>query len=138
MVFGLQFTNDSKQKVELAIDVATLQLKYRVNSGSGWSAWKRADVDRNVDGSIASTVAHASRAGRADTADAFTTPVTVTFTGGASGTMVLDGSRNKMDVALALGDFMAGNNSVGAAVQQAISAKMDQHIQSHHTWISEP
>ena len=127
MIFGLQFSNDSKQQAQFSIDVDSLALWFRANDGTGWTEWRRADAARDSSGAITETVTEATKAKLAETANRFTTPVTVTFTGDVTGTMVIDGSRSAMEVHLKADEVIAeANQFAQAAIKAAIAAHYDQ------------
>lgn len=130
MIFGLSFTNDSKQQAQFSIDVAKKRLWFRANNGAGWTDWKRADVDRNSDGSLSEVAENAIKADRALKADAFTYPVTVTFTGGVSGSMVIDGSRRNMEVNL---DTVGTIDTAGGLAKVIANNAIIAHEERYHS-----
>jgi hypothetical protein len=121
IVFGLDFKNNSGEAMQFAVDTDTEHVKIRVTKNGQWTTWQRIDVKRKASGELDETVFEAKRA---ETADKFSTPVRLNFSGAVSGSLIFDGSTKDMNV----------NLSVGAAVSNAISSAISSHVSQYHSY----
>ena len=122
MIFGLQFKSDTGETAEIVIDTESMQLKFRATEGGEWRDWKRADVDRTPDGTLNEVVFETASAKKAEVANKWTNPVTVMFTGGAVGSVTLDGSEEKLSV----------NLDTSGPIEAAVNSAMDIHLKRYH------
>lgn len=92
--YGLHFVGSDKVPVQVRVHTKQTEIWARSAPNGEWTPWRRLDVTRNADGTLAEEVAEATHAKRADTALRLTYPMTVTFTGDVSGAVSFDGSVN--------------------------------------------
>ena len=92
--YGLHFYSDDKTPLQVAVDMSKQQVFARSCPNGEWTAWRRLDVMRNADGTLAEEVAEATHAKRADTAGKFARPMKIVFTGDVTGTASFDGSED--------------------------------------------
>lgn len=92
--YGLHFVGSDKIPVQVRVNTKKTEIWARSAPNGEWTPWRRLDVTRNTDGTLAEEVAEATHAKRADTALRLTYPMTLTFTGDASGNVSFDGSVN--------------------------------------------
>lgn len=93
--YGLHFVGSDKVPVQVRVNTKKTEIWARsAPNGGEWTRWRRLDVTRNDDGTLAEEVAEATHAKRADTALQLTYPMTLTFTGDVSGKVRFDGSVN--------------------------------------------
>lgn len=116
MLFGLTFKCDGETAQIRVTD--SMRLEFRVTKGGEWQAWKRADVERGADGSLAEAVMECVTARQAQK---FRTPMKITFSGDVTGAVTFDGSG---DVSCPL--------STSAAINAALSAAIDEHVRTYH------
>ena len=116
MLFGLTFKCDGETAQIRVTD--SMRLEFRVTKGGEWQAWKRADVERGADGSLAEAVMECVTARQAQKLRA---PMKITFSGDVTGAVSFDGSG---DVSCSL--------SASAAINAALSAAIDEHVRTYH------
>ena len=119
MIFGLDFKNDTGEAMQFAVNSETEEVLVRVTRGGTWRPWRRIDVKRTASGELDETVGAAKRA---ETADRFTHPVRLSFSGAVTGTASLDGATRELTI----------NLSIGQAIHNAISSAIAAHVNSHH------
>ena len=108
MLFGLHFISDTGQVCQVVVNTTTCHVFLRATINGAWSSWRRVDVERNADGTLAERVAEAAEAQRAGVAMRLQNPMRLALTGDAVGTVSFDGSQNvEMNVSLpALEDIL--------------------------------
>jgi hypothetical protein len=114
MLYGLTFDSDMAEDIQVHVDAKDCTVYARSTTGGGWSAWRRLDVKRLPDGTLDEKVNRTVGADKADKADRFTTPVTVTFTGDIAGELSFDGATQKITCNLTV-------PGVPEAIQKAIN-----------------
>lgn len=92
--YGLHFVGSDKVPVQVRVHTKQTEIWARSAPNGEWTPWRRLDVTRNADGTLAEEVAEATHAKRADTALRLTYPMTLTFAGDVSGAVSFDGSVN--------------------------------------------
>lgn len=93
--YGLHFVGSDKVPVQVRVHTKETEIWARsAPKGGEWTAWRRLDVTRNADGTLAEQVAEATCAKRADTALRLANPIKLTFTGDVTGGVSFDGSGN--------------------------------------------
>ncbi len=92
--YGLHFVGDDKVPVQVRVSTSNQQIWARSAPNGEWTAWRRLDVKRNLDGTLAEEVAEATHAKSADTAGRLKYPTKITFSGDVSGSVSFDGSVN--------------------------------------------
>lgn len=92
--YGLHFVGDDKTPVQVCVDTRKQRVFARSCPNGEWTAWRRLDVMRNADGTLAEEVAEATHAKRADAANRLSNPMKITFSGDVSGEVSFDGSVN--------------------------------------------
>lgn len=110
MFYGLHFTSDAGQVCQVRVNTANGHVHLRATHNGDWSAWRRVDVERNADGTLAEEVQDATNAKRADVAGRLSGSVTLTFEGDVSGIVRFDGSQGNISTTLkvpALADILS-------------------------------
>lgn len=92
--YGLHFVGDDKTPVQVCVDTRLQRVFARSCPNGEWTEWRRLDVMRNADGTLAEQVTEATHAKSADTAGRLKVPVRLIFTGDVSGEVRLDGSQD--------------------------------------------
>lgn len=117
MLFGLTFKcGGETAQIRIA---ENMQLQFRITENGEWKAWKRADVERAADGSLAEAVMESVTAKQAQK---LRTPMKITFEGDASGSVTFDGSAN-----------VACSLSMNAdVVNRVVDAAMSEHVRRYH------
>lgn len=92
--YGLHFVGDDKVPVQVRVSTSNQQIWARSAPNGTWTEWRRLDVRRNLDGTLAEEVAEATHAKSADTAGRLKYPTRITFLGDVSGSVSFDGSTN--------------------------------------------
>lgn len=93
--YGLHFVGSDKIPVQVRINTRKTEIWARsAPKGGEWTTWRRLDVTRNADGTLAEEVAESTHAKRADTALRLTYPMKLTFGGDVIGEVSFDGSAN--------------------------------------------
>ncbi len=78
--YGLHFVGNDKIPVQVRVNTDKTEIWARsAPNGGEWTPWRRLDVTRNPDGTLAEEVAEATYAKRADTATRFANPMKLTF-----------------------------------------------------------
>ncbi|MDR1685200.1 MAG: hypothetical protein LBR82_01960 [Desulfovibrio sp.] len=111
------------EDIQVHVDAADCTVYARstaTGAGGQWSAWRRLDTKRLPNGTLDETVKRTEEADRADKADKFTTPVTITFTGDIAGSLTFDGATQKITCHLTV-------PGVPAAIQAAINAAIPSY-----------
>lgn len=85
MFYGLHFTSDTGEALQVMLNTNGLKLYARATTGGGWGQWRRLDQEKN---DTSSTVEKAQSAGR------WTSPMTLHFGGDVSGSVTFDGSQD--------------------------------------------
>lgn len=115
MLFGLTFKcNGETAQIRIAND---LRLEFRITQNGEWQAWKRADVERAADGSLAEAVMESVTAKQAQK---LRTPMKITFEGDAAGSVTFDGSS---DVTCSL--------SING-MSDIVNSALDEHVRKYH------
>ena len=109
--YGLHFVGDDKVPVQVRISTSNQQICARSAPNGEWTEWRRLDVIRNLDGTLAEEVAEATHAKSADAAGRLKNQVKITFSGDVSGSVSFDGSAS---VACALS--IAGLGSLSSRI----------------------
>lgn len=94
LYYGLHFTSDDNTPLQVRVDTKTQQVFARSCPNGQWTAWRRLDVLRNPDGTLAEEVSEATHAKRADSAGRLSRPVKIIFAGDVSGEAIFDGSND--------------------------------------------
>jgi hypothetical protein len=123
MVFGLDFTNDSGEGMQFAVNTETEEVKIRVRQNGAWRTWQRIDVKRKPGGELDETVWEAKHA---EIADHFTSPVTLRFSGAVTGSAQFDGKTKDVPVNLGVGPET--RSVIASAVAEALTAHLLSHI----------
>lgn len=134
-IFGIIFSNGAGESAELAIEAGTNKLYLRTTNGGQWSTWVRVDAQRKATGELDETVWESQEAKRADIANKLATPVSITFTGGAKGSVSFDGSQASLTCDLNVDDAInaALNAQSGDTnVQKMISDAISSHVREWH------
>lgn len=92
--YGLHFVGSDKIPVQVRVNTKKTEIWARSAPNGEWTPWRRLDVTRNADGTLAEEVAEATHAKRADTANRLSNPMKITFSGDVSGEVGFDGSVN--------------------------------------------
>lgn len=92
--YGLHFVGSDKIPVQVRVNTKKTEIWARSAPNGEWTPWRRLDVTRNADGTLAEEVAEATHAKRADTALRLTYPMELSLTGDVSGEVSFDGSVN--------------------------------------------
>ena len=93
LYYGLHFTSDDRVPVQVRVDTSTQAVWARTAPrGGAWTEWRRLDVMRNPDGSLAERIAEAVHAQRSDTAGRLSRAMKLVVTGDATGTVSFDGA----------------------------------------------
>ncbi|EGW50111.1 hypothetical protein HMPREF1022_02933 [Desulfovibrio sp. 6_1_46AFAA] len=92
--YGLHFVGSDKIPVQVRVNTKKTEIWARSAPNGEWTPWRRLDVTRNADGTLAEEVAEATHAKRADTALRLTYPMKLSLTGDVSGEVSFDGSEN--------------------------------------------
>lgn len=93
--YGLHFVGSDKVPVQVRVNTKRTEIWARsAPNGGEWTPWRRLDVTRNADGTLAEEVAEATHAKRADTALRLAYPMKLTLAGDVSGEVSFDGSVN--------------------------------------------
>lgn len=92
--YGLHFVGDDKTPVQVCVDTRSQRVSARSCPNGEWTEWRRLDVMRNADGTLAEQVSEATHAKSADTAGRLKTAVLLKFTGDVSGQVRFDGSQD--------------------------------------------
>ena len=92
--YGLHFVGDDKVPVQVRVSTSNQQIWARSAPNGTWTEWRRLDVRRNLDGTLAEEVAEATHAKSADTAGRLKYQARITFSGDVSGSVSFDGSTN--------------------------------------------
>lgn len=92
--YGLHFVGDDKVPVQVRVSTSNQQIWARSAPNGTWTEWRRLDVRRNLDGTLAEEVAEATHAKSADTAGRLKYQTRITFSGDVSGSVSFDGSTN--------------------------------------------
>lgn len=121
MLFGLTFKcNGETAQIRIAND---LRLEFRITQNGEWQAWKRADVERAADGSLAEAVMESVTAKQAQK---LRTPMKITFEGDAAGSVAFDGSAN-----------VTCSLSMNAdVVNRAVDSAVSEHVRRYHGSVS--
>ena len=127
MYYGLNFSSDMGESIQLIVDLESLAVEARSTTGGEWREWRRLDTRRNADGSLNETVAGAISAQYAERADKFSQPVKVTFTGDISGALEFDGSERNITCNVTI-------PGVPAAILQAIQNAIQNAIPSSSSY----
>lgn len=90
--YGLHFVGDDKTPVQVCVDTRSQRVFARSCPNGEWTAWRRLDVMRNADGTLAEQVTEATHAKSADIAGRLKVPVRLNFVGAASAQVSFDGS----------------------------------------------
>ena len=90
--YGLHFVGDDKVPVQVRISTSNQQIWARSAPNGEWTEWRRLDVIRNLDGTLAEEVTEATHAKSADAAGRLKNQVKITFSGDVSGSVSFDGS----------------------------------------------
>lgn len=100
--FGLHWVSSDGRPLQIRVDTSSLEIWARSNpKGGEWTAWRRLDVRRLGDGTLAEKALEATSAKNADAADKLATPVRLELSGDAAGSCVFDGANNaKIELAL--------------------------------------
>ena len=106
--YGLHFVGDDKVPVQVRISTSNQQIWARSAPNGEWTEWRRLDVIRNLDGTLAEEVTEATHAKSADAAGRLKNQVKITFSGDVSGSVSFDGSAS---VACALSSAGLGSLS---------------------------
>ena len=109
--YGLHFVGDDKVPVQVRISTSNQQIWARSAPNGEWTEWRRLDVIRNLDGTLAEEVTEATHAKSADAAGRLKNHVKITFSGDVSGSVSFDGSAS---VACALS--IAGLGSLSSRI----------------------
>ena len=109
--YGLHFVGDDKVPVQVRISTSNQQIWARSAPNGEWTKWRRLDVIRNLDGTLAEEVTEATHAKSADAAGRLKNQVKITFSGDVSGSVSFDGSAS---VACALS--IAGLGSLSSRI----------------------
>ena len=109
--YGLHFVGDDKVPVQVRISTSNQQIWARSAPNGEWTEWRRLDVIRNLDGTLAEEVTEATHAKSADAAGRLKNQVKITFSGDVSGSVSFDGSAS---VACALS--IAGLGSLSSRI----------------------
>lgn len=120
MIFGLDFKNDSGERVQFAVNTENEEVRIRVTQNGQWRPWQRIDVKRKPGGEIDETVWQAKQA---ETADRFTTPIRLYLSGAVSGSAQFDGATENIGMHV----------SMGQAIHAAIAAAMQAHVDQYHS-----
>ncbi len=93
--YGLHFVGSDKVPVQVRVHTKNMEIWARsAPKGGEWTPWRRLDVTRNADGTLAEEVAEATYAKRANTALRLAHPVKLVFEGDVIGEVSFDGSAN--------------------------------------------
>ena len=92
--YGLHFIGEDKTPLQVRVDTSTLQVFARSCPNGQWTAWRRLDVIRNPDGTLAEEVAEATHAKRSDADGRLSSAVKIALTGDAQGEAFFDGSQH--------------------------------------------
>lgn len=109
--YGLHFVGDDKIPVQVRLSTSNQQIWARSAPNGEWTEWRRLDVKRNADGTLAEEVTEATHAKSADAAGRLKNQVKITFSGDVSGSVSFDGSAS---VACALS--IAGLGSLSSSI----------------------
>lgn len=90
--YGLHWTDDDGTPIQLILDLKKVRTWARSAPNGEWTAWRRLDVTRNADGTLAEEVAEATHAKQADTATSLYNPIRLTFNGDVTGNVQFNGS----------------------------------------------
>lgn len=129
MYYGLHFISDAKIPVQVRVDSASLRIWCRAAPNGEWGAWRRMDVDRKADGTLAEVVAESSHAKLADAAGRLRSPMRIDFVGGnVTGTVEFDGSQSAK---CALSANVTGG--IESEIKGAIKVAIEEHEQRYHS-----
>lgn len=123
--YGLHFTGSDHTPLQVRVDTRTQQVFARSCPNGQWTSWRRLDVLRNADGTLAEEVEEATHAKKADSAGRWTWPMRLTFTGDVTGQVMFDGSANK-SVKLSLTDEWREKIERVTARVEAIESEMNK------------
>ena len=90
--YGLHWTDDDGTPIQIILDLQKVRAWARSAPNGEWTAWRRLDVTRNADGTLAEEVAEATHAKHADKATSLYNPIRLTFNGDVSGSVKFNGS----------------------------------------------
>ena len=90
--YGLHWTDDDGTPIQLILDLKKVRAWARSAPNGEWTAWRRLDVTRNPDGTLAEEVAEATHAKHADKATSLYNPIKLIFTGDVKGEVKFNGS----------------------------------------------
>lgn len=92
--YGLHFVGDDGIPVQVRVSTSNQQIWARSAPNGEWTVWRRLDVKRNADGTLAEEVTEATHAKSADAAGRLKLQTKITFGGDVSGNVSFDGSAN--------------------------------------------
>ncbi len=92
--YGLHFVGDDRTPVQVCVDTRKQRVFARSCPNGEWTAWRRLDVTRNQDGTLAEQVSDATHAKSADTAVRLQNSPLLKFSGDVTGQAIFDGSSN--------------------------------------------
>nr|DAJ67744.1 MAG TPA: Dec protein, OB-Fold, Decoration, VIRAL PROTEIN [Caudoviricetes sp.] len=92
--YGLHFVGDDKTPVQVRVNTSNQQIWCRSCPKGEWTAWRRLDVERKLDGTLDEEVAESTHAKNADVAGKLRYAVRLEMTGDAFGEASFDGSQN--------------------------------------------
>lgn len=92
--YGLHWTDDDGTPIQIILDLKKVRAWARSAPNGEWTAWRRLDVTRNADGTLAEEVAEAAHAKQADQATSLLNPIKLIFNGDVSGEVKFNGSGN--------------------------------------------
>lgn len=122
MLFGLTFKcNGETAQIRITED---MQLQFRITENGEWQAWKRADVERAADGSLAEAVMESVTAKQAQK---LRSPMKITFIGGATGSVTFDGSS----------DVTCSLSVDTGTLTGLVNSALDEHVRKYHRSSSE-
>ncbi len=118
--YGLHFVGSDKVPVQVRVHTKKTEIWARSAPNGEWTPWRRLDVTRNADGTLAEQVNEATHAKDADTAGRLRKPALLTFTGGVSGKVGIDGSED-VQVSLSVPQLASLESRI-AALESRIAA----------------
>lgn len=90
--YGLHFVGDDRTPLQVCVDTRNQRVFARSCPNGEWTSWRRLDVMRNADGTLAEEVAEATHAKSADVASRLRTAMRMLFKGDVTGEVRFDGS----------------------------------------------
>ena len=122
--YGLHFVGDDRTPVQVCVDTRSQRVFARSCPNGEWTAWRRLDVMRNADGTLAEQVSEATHAKSADTAGRLKMAVQLKFTGDVSGQVRFDGSQD-VEVRLSVPQLSALADRVSTLEKRYSSSRDD-------------